>query len=136
MKVIASVQRQVGEKNYSCYMRVDSMKASSLGYGASAKSAMMDMLKGWEEVKTDLMEDGKEVPNLEVEYAFDIPSLFNFYDFINIAGVSREIGISPAVMRQYAIGVRRPSYERKAQIVNGIRRIAEKQETVAVLDKI
>ena len=73
MKVIASVQRQVGEKNYSCYMRVDSMKASSLGYGASAKSAMTDMLKGWEEVKTDLMEDGKEVPNLEVEYAFDIP---------------------------------------------------------------
>ena len=133
MKVIASVQRQVGEKNYSCYMRVDCVKASSLGYGASAKSAMMDMLKGWKEVKMDLMEDGKEVPNLEVEYAFDIPSLFNFYDFINIAGVSREIGISPAVMRQYAIGVRRPSDERKAQIVNGIRRIAEKLETVAVL---
>ena len=102
MKVIASVQRQVGEKNYSCYMRVDCVKASSLGYGASAKSAMMDMLKGWEEVKMDLMEDGKEVPNLEVEYAFDLPSLFNFYDFINIAGVSREIGISAAVMRQYA----------------------------------
>ena len=120
MKVIASVQRQVGEKNYSCYMRVDCVKASSLGYGASAKSAMMDMLKGWEEVKMDLMEDGKEVPNLEVEYAFDLPSLFNFYDFINIAGVSREIGISSAVMRQYAIGVRRPSDERKAQIVNGI----------------
>lgn len=117
MKVIASVQRQVGEKNYSCYMRVDCVKASSLGYGASAKSAMMDMLKGWEEVKMDLMEDGKEVPNLEVEYAFDLPSLFNFYDFINIAGVSREIGISAAVMRQYAIGVRRPSDERKAQIV-------------------
>ena len=36
-------------------------------------------------------------------------------------------------MRQYAIGVRRPSDERKAQIVNGIRRIAEKLETVAVL---
>jgi hypothetical protein len=133
MKVIASVQRQVGEKNYSCYMRVDCVKASSLGYGASAKSAMMDMLKGWEEVKMDLMEDGKEVPNLEVEYAFDLPSLFNFYDFINIAGVSREIGISAAVMRQYAIGVRRPSDERKAQIVYGIRRIAEKLETVAVL---
>lgn len=133
MKVIASVQRQVGEKNYSCYMRVDCVKASSLGYGTSAKSAMMDMLKGWEEVKMDLMEDGKEVPNFEVEYAFDLPSLFNFYDFINIAGVSREIGISSAVMRQYAIGVRRPSDERKAQIVNGIRRIAEKLETVAVL---
>ena len=70
---------------------------------------------------------------MEVEYAFDLPSLFNFYDFINIAGVSREIGISAAVMRQYAIGVRRPSDERKAQIVNGIRRIAEKLETVAVL---
>ncbi len=62
----------------------------------------------------------------EIEYTFDIGALFNYYDFINVAGVSREIGISSAVMRQYATGVRKPSQERKEQIVKGIKSLYKK----------
>ena len=105
-KVIARVEREVGEKNFSCYMKVKSVNASVLGQGNTASAAIADMLRGWEDAKVSLKEDGIEVPPIEVEYTFDVGALFNYYDFINVAGVSREIGVSSAVMRQYATGIR------------------------------
>ena len=66
--------------------------------------------------------------SLEIEYRFDVGSLFSYYDFVNIAGVAREIGLNPSVMRQYAIGVRKPSEERKLQIVAGLKNLADKMQ--------
>lgn len=131
-KVIARVEREIGERNFSCYMKVESVNVGVLGQGNTANSAISDMLKGWEDVKNDLKVDGIEVSPIEIEYTFDIGALFNYYDFINVAGVSREIGISSAVMRQYATGVRKPSQERKEQIIKGIKSLAKKMEMVNV----
>ena len=113
-------------------MRVKSVKTDVLGQGSSARAAIADMLSGWEDAKKDLQEDGREVPEIEVAYTFDVGSLFNYYDFINVASVSREIGVSPGLMRQYVIGKRKPSKERKAQIVEGIRSLARQMETASV----
>ena len=132
MKVIANIERQPGEKNYSCYMNVKPLKTGVLGLGPSAKAAIKDMLSGWNDASEDLKEEGKEVPTLEIEYKFDVGSLFSYYDFINAAGVAREIGLSPSVMRQYAIGTRKPSAERKAQIINGFKSLANKMQTAAL----
>ena len=131
-KIIAKVEREPGERNFSCVLEVDSVKARVLGQGSSAKAAIADMLSGWEDTKLDLKEDGIRVPELEIEYTFDVGALFNYYDFINVAGVSREIGVSEAVMRQYAVGTRRPSQERKQLIVQGIKSLAKKREVVSV----
>ena len=131
-KVIARVEREVGEKNFSSYMKVKSVNASVLGQGNTSNAAIADMLQGWNETKEDLKEDGIEVSPIEIEFTFDIGALFNYYDFINVAGVSREIGISSAVMRQYATGVRRPSKERKERIVKGIKSLAKKMEMAKV----
>ena len=86
------------------------------------------MLEGWKETAEYLRDEGKEVPKLEIEYRFDVGSLFNYYCFINIAGVAREIGVNPSVMRQYAIGIRKPSEERKALIMAGLKSIARKMQ--------
>lgn len=128
MRVIANVKREPGEKNFSCYMNVAELKTGVLGLGSSAKAAIGDMLSGWQDAVVDLKEDGIEVPELEIEYRFDVGSLFSYYDFVNIAGVAREIGLNPSVMRQYAIGVRKPSEERKSQIVAGLKSLANKMQ--------
>lgn len=128
MRVIANVKREPGEKNFSCYMNVAELKTGVLGLGSSAKAAIDDMLSGWQDAVADLKEDGIEVPELEIEYRFDVGSLFSYYDFVNIAGVAREIGLNPSVMRQYAIGVRKPSEERKLQIVAGLKSLADKMQ--------
>ncbi len=131
-RVLAKVEREPGEKNFSCYMRVESVNAGVLGLGSSAKAAMDDMLGGWNDTVEDLKEDGREVPDIDIEYKFDVGSLFNYYDFINAAGVSREIGISPSLMRQYATGKRKPSEERKRQIIGGLHALASKVQSAAI----
>ena len=128
MRVIANVKREPGEKNFSCYMNVAELKTGVLGLGSSAKAAIGEMLSGWQDAVADLKEDGIEVPELEIEYRFDVGSLFSYYDFVNIAGVAREIGLNPSVMRQYAFGVRKPSEERKLQIVAGLKSLADKMQ--------
>ena len=130
MKATAKVEREIGEKNFSCYMDVVSEGCSVLGTGNSAKSAMEDMLKGWEDMRDCLVSEGRDVPELEIEYIFDIGSLFSYYDFLNLSGVSREIGLNPSVVRQYVIGTRKPSEERKRKIADGIERLARKIQTV------
>ena len=132
MKVEARVEREPGEKNFSCYMHIDSLNCGVLGVGSSAKAAIKDMLSGWKDETDELREEGKEIPELEIEYKFDVGSLFNYYDFINVSGVSREIGVSPSVMRQYAIGIRKPSPERKKEIMMGIKSLASKMQTAEI----
>ena len=128
MKVIANVEREPGEKNYSCLLTVKPIKGTVLGCGSSAKAAIEDMLKGWNETTEYLKEEGEEVPALEIEYRFDVGSLFSYYDFVNIAGVAREIGLNPSVIRQYVIGTRKPSIERKKLIITGLKSIADKMQ--------
>lgn len=128
MKVIANVKREPGEKNYSCLLTVKPIKGTVLGCGSSAKAAIEDMLKGWNETTEYLKEEGEEVPALEIEYRFDVGSLFSYYDFVNIAGVAREIGLNPSVIRQYVIGTRKPSAERKKLIIAGLKSLADKMQ--------
>lgn len=132
MKVIANVNREPGEKNFSCYMNITELKTGVLGLGSSAKAAINDMMSGWQDAVADFKDDGIEAPELEIEYRFDVGSLFSFYDFVNIAGVAREIGINPSVMRQYAIGTRKPSTERKAEIMVGFKRLALKMQNAVL----
>lgn len=132
MKVEAKVAREPGERNFSCYMHIKSLKCGVLGEGHSAKEAMDDMMRGWNDEEDELREQGKNIPELEIVYRFDIGSLFNYYNFINVTGLSREINISPSVMRQYATGVRKPSPERKRAIISGIRSLATKMEAAEI----
>lgn len=132
MKVIANVKREPGEKNFSCYMNITELKTGVLGLGSSAKAAINDMMSGWQDAVADFKDDGIEASELEIEYRFDVGSLFSFYDFVNIAGVAREIGINPSVMRQYAIGTRKPSTERKAEIMTGFKRLALKMQNAVL----
>lgn len=128
MKVIANVKREPGEKNYSCLLTVKPIKGTVLGCGSSAKAAIEDMLKGWNETTEYLKEEGEDVPALEIEYRFDVGSLFSYYDFVNIADVAREIGLNSSVIRQYVIGTRKPSAERKKLIITGLKSLADKMQ--------
>ena len=107
----------------------------TIGYESNCQCkqrAGRDMRSGWQDAVADFKDDGIEAPELEIEYRFDVGSLFSFYDFVNIAGVAREIGINPSVMRQYAIGTRKPSTERKAEIMAGFKRLALKMQNAVL----
>jgi hypothetical protein len=56
-------------------MKVGSINVGVLGQGNTAKAAIADMLRGWEDIKTDLKDDGVGIPSIDIEYTFDIGAL-------------------------------------------------------------
>ncbi len=132
MKVYATVEREPGEKNFSCLLKIDSLKSSVLGVGNTAKQAMEDMQSGLKDLEGCFIEEGKVMPELEIEYKFDIGALFSYYDFLNMAGVSRAVGITPSVVRQYVVGNRKPSEARKKQIENGLKVLAQQIQSAMI----
>ena len=48
---------------------------------------------------------GKEVPELEFTYKYDMQSFFDYFSFLNVTKVAELAGINPSLMRQYTSGV-------------------------------
>ena len=129
-KVTIQVEKQPGEKNFSCYM-VDDMPGFGLtGYGKTARDAMRDICIARDETKEIFEEEGKQFPELEFEYKFDMGSLFDYFSYLNIAGVAKKAGINASLMRQYASGVHEPSAKRRAVIEQSLWDIAAEIQTV------
>lgn len=76
------------------------------GYGASVQEAKDDFMKSIQEMRELSIEEGKDFPdNIEVVFNYDIPSFFNFFDFINISKFAERAGINSSKMRQYKSGM-------------------------------
>ena len=75
------------------------------GFGESAEAAKEDMLKSYQEMKEIQAEEGKEVPELEFTYKYDMQSFFDYFSFLNVTKVAELAGINPSLMRQYTSGV-------------------------------
>ena len=90
---------------YSCFVEEDLPGFGLAGYGDTAENAKKDMLKAYEEIKKIQTEEGKEVPELEFVYKYDIQSFFNYFSFLNVSKVAELAGINASLMRQYTSGV-------------------------------
>ena len=61
-------------------------------------------MKAYEEIKEMQAEEGKEVPELEFSYKYDMQSFFNYFSFLNVTKVAELAGINASLMRQYTSG--------------------------------
>jgi len=53
--------------------------------------------------------EGLEPGNIVFDTRYDVYSLFEQFDFLNITKVAKYAGIHPGLLRQYASGVKHPS---------------------------
>lgn len=78
-----------------------------LGTGNTVAEAKADFYKSVEEVTESYKERGEFMPvelTEEVEYHFDISSLFEYYSMFNVSALGRYLGINDSLMRQYRNG--------------------------------
>ncbi len=68
---------------------------------------MKTLLKDWHEL------DPKQI---EFDLQYDIAGLFDEKKFLNAAVIAERAGINKSLMRQYASGIKFPSFERAKQI--------------------
>lgn len=104
MKVTVIIEK-AKDGYYSCYAEDDLPGFGLSGFGESAEAAKEDMLKSYQEMKEIQAEEGKEVPELEFTYKYDMQSFFDYFSFLNVTKVAELAGINPSLMRQYTSGV-------------------------------
>lgn len=108
-KVTIQVEKGKQEKNFSCFMVEELPDFALAGYGNTAKQAIEDMYVAQKEIKELLEEEGKQMPELEFVFRFDIGSFFDYYSYLNMSGVAKKAGVNASLMRQYAMGIHEPS---------------------------
>ena len=131
-KVTIQVEKGKQEKNFSCFMVEKLPNFGLTGYGNTAKQAIEDMYVAQKEIKELLEEEGKQMPELEFVFRFDIGSFFDYYSYLNMSGVAKKAGINASLMRQYAMGKHEPSKKRKQQILECLHQIAKELQTAVI----
>ena len=104
MKVTVIIEK-AKDGYYSCYVEDDLPGFGLSGFGESAEAAKEDMMKTYQEMKEIQAEEGKEVPELEFTYKYDMQSFFDYFSFLNVSKVAELADINPSLMRQYTSGV-------------------------------
>lgn len=132
MKV--SIDKQ-SDGTYIAY-NTDGEKVQLIGTGDSVKEAKEDFFNSIEEVKSDYVERGDSVPaelTSEVDFHFDISSLFEYYAVFNVSALGRYIGINPGLMRQYKKGDTPISDAQLEKIESGIHRLANELAALSLV---
>jgi predicted RNase H-like HicB family nuclease len=84
------------------------LKSTIIGDGNTVAEAKADFKNSVNELLLFYKETGKQIPeeltDIEFEYKYDVASLFNFYDFINVSKFAKAAGINSSLMRQYKTG--------------------------------
>ena len=108
MKIIGIIERN--NNNYYQIYSDEEIEGNCFGgYGYSLAEAKEDFLESIEEAKEMLVEDGVEIPDyakeIEVEFRYDVPSFFDYFDWINISAFAKKAGINESKMRAYKAGL-------------------------------
>lgn len=85
---------------------------------------MADTLVSLEEQKDDWNNDGRECPDVEFDFRFDIGAFFDYYP-IDITAFAKYIGMNASVLRQYVTGLREPKEATIKRIREGIDKLSE-----------
>ena len=79
-----------------------------IGDGNTVEEAIADFENSVQEMILSYTETDKEIPDelkdIQFVFKYDIASMFNYYDWINVSKFARKAGINPSLMRQYRMG--------------------------------
>ena len=94
------------------------------GFGESVKEAKDDFMLCVNDSLDDAAKEGTPVPNkVNIVYKYDIPSFFNFFDYLNVSKFADFAGINESKMRAYKCGAAFPGEKTTRKIMKAIDRI-------------
>ena len=126
VKITAIVERG-SDGLYSVYSNDHFGNSFFGGYGDSVEKAKADFFESIKEAIHEQLAENQTAPQLEdisVTYRYDIPSFFNYFDFINVSKFAEYVGINESKMRAYKSGVSYPGEKTTKKIVEAAHAIA------------
>lgn len=109
MKAEVIIERG-SDGTYSAYIGSDNVPFGLIGDGKTVQETIADFLNSAEEMKEYYKEQGKEFPEMEWKFKYDVASFLQYYAFaFTLAGLERITGVSQGQLSHYINGVRKPS---------------------------
>jgi hypothetical protein len=135
MKIIATIERN--DNNFYAITSEDVIAGCHFGgYGYSVQEAKTDFFEGIQESLDTARELGKNVSvnakDIQVEFRYDIPSFFNYFDFINVSQFAKKAGINESKMRAYKSGVATASERTVKKILLTIKSIGAEMSSASL----
>ena len=120
IKIIVTIERG-DDGTYSAHFSDDRMPFGLNGDGATVKEAIEDFYAANDDMREYYSEIGKEFPNIEYEFRYDMASFLQGYAYaLTLAGLERISGVNQKQLGHYISGVRKPSEKTIHKIEQGI----------------
>ncbi len=103
-------------------------KVQLIGTGDTVAEAKRDFMNSIQEMTETCKEDGEAVPAAlceELEFYFDVSSLFEYYSVINVSAFAKLVGINDSLLRQYKRGGTYISDAQLSRIEAGIHQLGQ-----------
>lgn len=134
MRIKAIVEKGSDGK-YSIYSDQHIGNSYFGGYGESVSKAKEDFRVSIQEAIEEQKEEGIDIAaeSIVLEYRYDLPSFFNYFDYINVSRFAEYVGINESKMRAYKSGITYPGEKTTAKIFKAIQRIGAELCTSSLL---
>ena len=96
------IVEQTKDGDFSCFVEEEIPYVGLLGYGDSSEEAIKNLKDFYYQMKAELKEEGKILPDLEFVVHYDMPSFFDRFNFLNQSKIAERAGINPSLMRNHA----------------------------------
>lgn len=119
-----------GEKLYSAYVPAGINSVCLNGQGQTIDEAICDMKEALEECRESYVENGEAIPidiagELDFEYKYDVASIFNHFDEINLSSFARKNGLNESLLRKYKNRLAFASEKQCKKIEAGLHRLGQ-----------
>lgn len=101
------------------------------GYGESVKAAKEDFVVSVRESLDAATKEGTVPPSsYDISFKYDIPSFFNYFDYLNVSKFAEFAGINESRMRAYKSGLAYPGEKTTHKIMKAIETIGREISAV------
>ena len=132
MKRIAYIEKG-RDGSYSVYSTTSSV---IIGEGNSVAEAQAEFENTLNELLTTCREEGLPIPedlvDAEFTFKYDIASVFNFFDFINVTKFAKYAGVNPSLLRQYKTQGTYISEAQASKIESALKRVGQELTTISL----
>ena len=134
MKTIALIEKG---KDGTFGIFTPDLQHTIIGQGITVTDAKSDFENSIKEMIASYTEQKNELPNelqkIQFEYKYDLASLFDQYDFINVSKFAHMAGINASLMRQYKSGNQYISENQLSKIEETIHKIAREMAAIKLI---
>jgi len=133
MKSIAIIEKGK-DGSYGIYSNdLKSVVHASGNTVLEAKYHFVELLQEAQEIADELDGIPNELTHISFEYKYDMASMFNFLNWLNISKVASRIGINRTLLSAYKTGHAYISEKQAQKIEKGLHALADELKSISVL---